>query len=141
MHHITPVYTNQSDTGVGGYPLPMHRDPTVRTVRSEAATTTNKGSRSWFAPPQGTVKSHLVGMLSEFVGSTYLSLSLSQTPSLTLSLLVQRPCSFSFFPFLTKYRLILQTSQIPLPRSRRSSSRQYRCRDLFYRRSGKEQCQ
>jgi hypothetical protein len=84
MHHIAPVYTHQSDTGVGGYPLPMHRDPTVRTVRSEAATTPNKGSRSWFAPPQGTVKSHLVGMLSEFVGSTYLSFFLFEAPSLTI---------------------------------------------------------
>jgi hypothetical protein len=75
MHHIVPVYTQHSDAG--GLPLPMQRDPTRR---SEAV----KGSRSWFAPPQGTVKSHLVGMLAEFVGST-LSLLPSVRPVLTLT--------------------------------------------------------
>ncbi|GAA5900655.1 hypothetical protein JCM6882_000932 [Rhodosporidiobolus microsporus] len=55
MIHISPVFSRQSDRT-----LPMHRSltPPART-----------GARSWFVS-EGTLKSHLVGMVAEFVGTT-----------------------------------------------------------------------
>ncbi|GAA6029663.1 hypothetical protein JCM8097_000991 [Rhodosporidiobolus ruineniae] len=65
MLHIAPVYSRQSEMS-----LPTHH-PAVNSQLDAPAT---KGARSWFEAPPGTlkhgVKSHLVGMLAEFIGTT-----------------------------------------------------------------------